>query len=236
MANRWGNNGYSEGLYFGGLQNHCRWWLQPWNEKTLAPWKKSYDQPKQHIENRDITLPTKVHLVKAMVFPVVMYGCESWTVKKAEHQRIDAFELCCWKRLLRIPWTVRRSNSSIVKEISSEYSFIGSTNAEAETPIHRPPDAKIWLIGKDPDAGKDWRQKEKGPTQGEMVGWHYRLDGHEFKQDPGVVMNREAWCAAVHGVTKSRTWLSNWTELILSCVHTQAGQATIMLMPPRTSL
>ena len=90
----------------------------------LAPWKESYDQPRQHIENRDITLPTKVHLVKAMVFPVVMYGCESWTVKKAEHRRIDAFELWCW-RFLRVPWTARRSKQSILKETSPEYSLEG---------------------------------------------------------------------------------------------------------------
>ena len=83
----------------------------------LTPWKESYDQPKEHIQSRDITLPTKVHLVKAMVFPVVMYGCESWTVKKAERPQIDAFELWCWKRLLWVPWTARRSNQSILKEI-----------------------------------------------------------------------------------------------------------------------
>ena len=92
------------------------------------------------LKSRDITLPTKVHLVKAMVFPVVMCGCENWTIKKAEHQRIDAFELWCWRRLLRVPWTARRSNQSILKEISPEYS--GRTGAEAETPILWPPDAK----------------------------------------------------------------------------------------------
>ena len=91
----------------------------------LAPWKKGYDQLRQHIKNRDITLLTKVHLVKAMVFPVVMYGYESWTIKKAEHLRIDAFELWCWRRLLRVPWTARRSNRSILKEISPEYSLEG---------------------------------------------------------------------------------------------------------------
>ena len=130
-----------------------------------------------------------------MVFPVVMYGCGSWTTKKAERRRIDAFELWCWKRLLRVPWTARRSNQSILKEISPEYSsevltslevlhwkdwFIGNT--EAETPILWPPDARNWLIGKDPDAGKDWRQEEKRATEDEMVGWHHRLDGHEFEQ------------------------------------------------------
>ena len=90
----------------------------------LAPWKKSYDQL-SILKSGDITLPTKFHLVKAMVFPVVMYGCESWTIKKVEHRRIDAFELWCWRRLLRVPWTARRSNLSILKEISSEYSLEG---------------------------------------------------------------------------------------------------------------
>ena len=91
----------------------------------LAPWKKSYEQPGQHIKKTDITLPTKVCLVKAMVFPVVMYRCESWTIKKAEHRRTDAFELRCWRRLLRVPWTARRSNQSILKEMSPEYSLEG---------------------------------------------------------------------------------------------------------------
>ena len=91
----------------------------------LAPWKKSYDQPRQHLKSRDITSPTKVHLVKAIVFPVVMYGCESWTLKKAECERNDAFELWCWRRLLRVSWTEKRSNQSILKEISPEYSLEG---------------------------------------------------------------------------------------------------------------
>ena len=126
MANRWRNNGNSGWLYFGGLQNHCRWWLQPWNKKMLTPWKKNYDQPRQDIKKqRDITLPTKIRLVKAMVFPVVMYGCENWTIKKAEHWRINAFELWCWVRLLRIAWTARRSYWSILKEISPECSLEG---------------------------------------------------------------------------------------------------------------
>ena len=92
------------------------------------------------LKNRDITLPTNVHLVKAMVFPVVIYGCESWTIKKAEHGRIDAFELWCWRRLSRVPWTARRSNQSILKDQS--WVFFGRTDVEAETPIHWPPDAK----------------------------------------------------------------------------------------------
>ena len=101
------------------------------------------------LKSWDITLPTKVHLVKAMVFPLVMYGCESWTVRKAEHQKIDAFELWCWRRLLRVPGTARRSNQFILKEI------IRRTDAEAETPILWPPHVKSWLIGKDPDAWRD---------------------------------------------------------------------------------
>ena len=104
------------------------------------------------LKSRDITLPTKVCVVRTMVFPVVMYGCENWTIKKAECQRIGAFELGCWGRLLRIPWTPRRSNESILKEISPEYS-LGRTDAEAETLILWPPDVKNWLTGKDPDAG-----------------------------------------------------------------------------------
>ena len=107
------------------LKNHCRWWLLPWNEKMLAPWKKNYDKRKQHIKKQRQCFVTKVHLVKAMVFPVVMYRCESWTIKKAEHWRIDAFELWCWRRFLRVPWTARRSNQSILKEMSPEYSLEG---------------------------------------------------------------------------------------------------------------
>ena len=129
------------------------------------------------LKSRDITLPTKVRLVKAMVFPVVLYGCESWTVKKAERWRIDAFEQWCWRRLLRVPWTARRSNQS---EGDQSWVFIGRTDAEAETPILWPPHMKSWLIGKDPDAGKVWRQK-KGRTEDEMVGWHHWLNGHEFE-------------------------------------------------------
>ena len=132
------------------------------------------------LKSRDITLPTKVCLVKAMVFPVVMYGCESWTIRKDEHWRIKAFELWCWRRVLRVPWTARRSNQSILREISSDV-FIGRTDTEAETPIFWPPHAKSWLIGKDPDAGKDQRQEEKLTTEDEMVGWHHRVDGCDFE-------------------------------------------------------
>ena len=132
------------------------------------------------LKSRDITLPTKVHLVKAMVFPLVMYACESWTIKKAECQRINAIELWCWRRFLRVPWTARRSNQSIVKEISPEYSL----EAEAETPILWPPDAKSWLTGKRHWCWEDWRQEEKGMTKDKITGWHYWLNGLEFDQAP----------------------------------------------------
>ena len=125
-----------------------------------------------------IKLPTKVHLVKAMVFPIVMYGCESWTIKKAEHRRIDAFELWCW-RTFESPLDCKEIQQVHPKGNQS-WIVIGRTDDEAETLILCPPDAKNWLIWKDPDAGKDWRQ-EKGTTEDEMVGWHHRLNGHEFE-------------------------------------------------------
>ena len=144
-----------------------------------------------------------------MVFPMVMYGCESWTVKKAECQRIDAFELWCWRRLLRVPWTARRSNQSI-KENQS-WLFTERTDAEAETPILWSTDVKNWLIWKDPDAGNNWGQEEKGETEDGMVGWYHWLSGHEFGQTQETVKDREAWSAAVHGAAKSWMRMSNWT-------------------------
>ena len=131
------------------------------------------------LKSRDITLPTKVRLVKAMIFPVVMYGCESWTIKKAECRRIDAFQLWCWRRLespldcTEIQPVYPKGNQSWI--------FIWRTEAKAETPILWPPYAKNWLIGKDPDAGKNWRREEKGMTEDEMLRWLHWLDGHEFE-------------------------------------------------------
>ena len=154
------------------------------------PPKKSYEQPKQHIKkqkkkSRDITLPTKVHLVKAMVFPVVMYGCERWTIKKAEPWRIEAFQLWCWRRLLRVPWTARRSNQSILKEISPEYSL---ERLMLKLKLQY---LATWCKElnhlKDSDAGKDWRWEEKGMTKDEMAGWHRWLNEHEFAQTLGDV-------------------------------------------------
>ena len=151
----------------------------------LVPWKKSFDQSRQHIKNQRHYLLTKFYLVKAMVFPVVMYGCENEIIKKAEHGKIDAFELWCWRRLLRVPWTARRSNQSILKGNQS-WMFTGRTDAKAETPILWPPDAESWLIRKDSDAGKDWGQEEKRTTEDEMVGWHHQLNGHGFGWTLGV--------------------------------------------------
>ena len=163
------------------------------------------------LKSRDITLPTKVRLVNAMVFPVVIYGCESWTVKKAGHQRIDAFELWCWRRLLRVPWTARSSNQSIRKEISAKYSLEELTlKLKLQYFGHL-----IWRIDslEEPDAGKDWRW-EKGTTEGEMVGWHHQLDGHESEQasvvgeGQGSLGHCSPWSCKESDMTEQL----NWTE------------------------
>ena len=136
-----------------------------------------------NVKKQDITLPTKVHIVKAMAFPVAMYGCESWTIEKAECRRIDTFELWCWRILFRV-LRKRWSNQSILKG-NQPWILFGRTDAEAEAPILQPPDGNSWLTGKDPDAGKDWRQKEKWETEDKMVGWHHWFIGHELGQTPG---------------------------------------------------
>ena len=132
-------------------------------------------------KSRNITLPTKVHLVKAMVFPVAMYGCESWTVKKAECKRVDAFELWCWRRLLRVPWTARRSNQSILKEISPGCSLEGlMLKLKLQYFGHLMRRVDSLEKTENPSAGRDEGQEEKGMTEDEMAGWHHRLNGHEF--------------------------------------------------------
>ena len=164
-----------------------------------------------NLESRDITLPRTICIVKAMVFPLVMYGCESWTIKKAERRRIDAFELWCWRRLLRVPWTARRSNQSILKKISPKYSLEGlMLKLKLQYFGHL---MGSWLIGKDPDSGKDWSQEKKGTTEDEMVEWHHRLYGHKFEEAPGLGDGQGSLVCCSPWVAKSWTQLSDWTDL-----------------------
>ena len=174
----------------------------------LAPWKKSYDQPRQHIKSRDITLPTKVHLVKAMVFPVVMYGCESWTIKKAERWTTDAFELWCCIRPVRIPWTARRSNQSILKEIKPEYSLEGlmlKLKLQYFGHLMWRTDSleKTLMLGRLKAGGE-------GDDRGWRVRWHHWLDGHEFEQALEVVGDGQGSLACCNPWGHKELDLSDW--------------------------
>ena len=191
------------------------------------------------LKGRDITLPIKVHLVKVVVFPVVVYACETWTIKKTELRRTEAFELWCWRRLLRVPWTSRRS---IQKPVNSKgdqsWIFLGRTNSEAEAPILGPPDVKNWLIGKVLMLEKI---EDKRRSEWQRTRW---LDGITDSMNMSLsklwelVVDREAWFAAVHWVPKSQTWLSNRTKLnthlepdMLECeVKWVVGSITTKLM------
>ena len=161
-------------------------------------------------KSRSFTLPTKVHLVKVMVFPVVMYGCGSWTLKKVECWRIEAFELWCWRRLLRAPWTARRSNQSILKEIGPGCSLEG-LRLKLKLQYFGHLIRRVDSLEKTLMLGGIWGQEEKGMREDEMAGWHYSMD-MGFVRLQELVMDREAWLAAIHGVAKSQTWLSDWTD------------------------
>ena len=189
--------------------------------KMHTPWKKSYDQPRQHIKSRDITLPTKVHLAKAMIFPVVMYGYESWTIRKAEHWRIWCFWTLVLVKSLKSPLD-STGLQPVHPKVNQSWIFIWRTDVEAETSILWPPDdVKNWLIGRDFDARKDWRWEEKGTTENEMVGWHHWLNGHEFESTPGVGDGQGglACCSPLESQRVRHNWVTELTKLnhVSSC-------------------
>ena len=184
---------------------------------------KLWQTYRQHIKKQRYYLPTKVHLVKAMVFPAVMYGCENWTVKKVEQWKIDAFELLWWRRLLIVPW-MARSNQSILKEISPEYSLEGlmlKLKFQYFGHLMWRTDSleKTLMLGKIEGGGE-------GTTEYEMVGWHHSLDGHEFEQVLGVGDGQGSLMCCSPWVAKSQTWLSDWTELKISRAREEARAQT----------
>ena len=212
MGNRWGDSGNSVRLDFSGLQNHCRWWLQPWIKRCLLLGRKVMTKLDNILKSRDTTLPTKVRLVKAMVFPVVMYECEIWTVKKAERRKIDAFQVWCWRRLLRVPWTARRSNQSILKEISPGCSLEGlMLKLKLQYFCHLM--RRVDLLEKTLMLGGVGGRRRRGRQRMRRLDGIINSMGMSLSKLRELVMDREAWHTAIQGVTKIWTWLSDWTEL-----------------------